>query len=322
MPWEQILTWSFLIALISAGIRLAVPVLLAVLGEIITESAGVLNLGLEGIMLVGGLAGFAATYAVEKVLGFPELAAWIGLGIGSLAGAGMGLITAVLTVTLRADQVVTGITLVILGQGLTDYLYRRQFGSAGARVTGMGEWAIPGLSNIPVVGEIFFNQTAIVYVTGLLVGVCWFLLFRTHWGLDLRSVGENPAAADTSGLNVLRIRYTAILLGSAMAGLGGAVLTVVQLNIFREGIVAGRGWIAIALVFFSRWQPLWALVGALLFGVADALQYRIQALGSKDIPYEFLLMLPYVLTLLVLLQGSARSEAPAQLGVPYYKGDR
>ncbi|MBF2026900.1 MAG: ABC transporter permease [Oscillatoriales cyanobacterium C42_A2020_001] len=322
MPWEQILTWSFLIALISAGIRLAVPVLLAVLGEIITESAGVLNLGLEGIMLVGGLAGFAATYAAEKILNLPELAAWIGLGVGSLAGAAMGLITAVLTVSLRADQVVTGITLVILGQGLTDYLYRRQFGSAGTRVTGMDEWAIPGLSNIPVVGEIFFNQTVMVYVTGLLVFVCWFLLFRTHWGLDLRSVGENPAAADTSGLNVTRIRYTAVLLGSAMAGLGGAVLTVVQLNIFREGIVAGRGWIAIALVFFSRWQPLWALVGALLFGVADALQYRIQALGSKDIPYEFLLMLPYVLTLMVLLQSSARSEAPAQLGIPYHKGDR
>jgi len=322
MPWEQILTWNFLIALISAGIRLAVPVLLAVLGEIVTESAGVLNLGLEGVILVGGLAGFAATHAIEKMVGFPELAAWLGLAVGSLAGAGMGLITAVMAVSLRADQVVTGITLVILGQGLTDYLYRRQFGSAGARVTGMDEWAIPGLSNIPIIGEIFFNQTAVVYITGLLVFVCWFLLFRTYWGLELRSIGENPAAADTSGLNVTRIRYVAVLLGSAMAGLGGAVLTVVQLNVFREGIVAGRGWIAIALVFFSRWQPLWALVGALLFGIADALQYRIQALGSADIPYEFLLMLPYILTLVVLLRGSARSEAPAQLGIPYDKDDR
>jgi general nucleoside transport system permease protein len=322
MPWEQILTWSFLVALCTAGIRLAVPILLAVLGEIITERSGVMNLGLEGVMLVGGLFGFVTTYSIEQATGWASLAAWVGLAVGMLAGALMGLLLAVLTVNFRTDQVVTGITLVLLGQGITSYLFRRQLGSLGARVQGLQPWSIPGLAKIPIVGEILFNHNVMVYLTGILVFGCWFLLSRTNWGLNLRAVGENPTAAATSGLSVEWIRYICILVGAAMAGLGGAVLTVVQLNIFTEGIMAGRGWIAIALVFFSRWQPVWALVGALLFGIADALQYRIQALGVKEIPYEFLLMLPYVLTLLVLLQKTKRSDAPAALGIPYVKGER
>lgn len=322
MPWEQVLTWSFFIALLTAGIRLAVPVLLAVLGEIITERSGVMNLGLEGVMLVGGLAGFGMAASLEQATGNASLAAWLGLGAGLLGGAFMGLLMAVLTVSLKTDQVVTGVTLVLFGQGLTAYLFRAGIGLSGTRVKGLESWAIPGLSNIPIVGEILFNQTAIVYLTVLFVYLCWFFLFRTNAGLALRAVGENPAAAETSGLSVNFIRYLAVISGSALAGLGGAVLTVVQLRLFTEGIMAGRGWIAIAIVFFSRWQPVWALAGALLFGVADALQYRIQALGLKDFPYEFLLMLPYVLTLIALLRGTSRSNTPAALGVPYIKEDR
>lgn len=322
MPWEQVLTWSFFIALLTAGIRLAVPVLLAVLGEIITERSGVMNLGLEGVMLVGGLAGFAVAASLEQATGNASLAAWIGLAAGLVGGALMGLLMAVITVSLKSDQVVTGVILVLFGQGLTAYLFRSRIGLSGTRVQGLETWSIPGLSNLPIVGEILFNQTVIVYLTALLVYGCWFFLFRTTAGLSLRAVGENPAAAETSGLNVDRIRYLAVIAGSALAGLGGAVLTVVQLRLFTEGIMAGRGWIAIALVFFSRWQPAWALFGALLFGVADALQYRIQALGSKDLPYEFLLMLPYVLTLMALLRGTGRSDTPASLGIPYMKQDR
>ncbi|NDJ17524.1 ABC transporter permease [Myxacorys almedinensis] len=320
MPWEQVLTGSFLIALLTAGIRLAVPVLLAVLGEIITERSGVMNLGIEGIMLVGGLAGFVTAQTLEQATGIASLAAWVGLLIGLLTGAAMGLLMAVLTVTLKTDQVVTGVTFVLLGQGLTSYIFRRATGLLGARVTGLQSWAVPGLSTLPVAGDILFNHNAIVYLTVALVVLCWLLLFRTHWGLELRAVGENPAAADTSGLRVQTIRYLAVMVGAALAGLGGAVLTVVQLNIFTEGIMAGRGWIAIALVFFSRWHPGGALVGALLFGIADALQYRIQALGFKALPYEFLLMLPYVLTLVVLVWGSRQSNTPAALGIPYSKG--
>lgn len=320
MPWEQILTWSFLIALLTAGIRLATPVLLAVLGEIITERAGVLNLGLEGVMLVGGLAGFMVAYAVEHGAGLPLLGAWVGLVAGLLAGMLMGLLMAVMTVTFSADQVVAGVTLVLFGQGLTTYLYRQHFASLTARVTGLENWSIPVLSKIPVLGEVLFTHNVMVYLSVALVWLCWFLLFRTNWGLQIRAVGENPAAADTSGINVKRTRYASLLLGSALVGLGGAVLTVAQLHLFREGVTAGRGWIAVALVFFARWCPWRALGGALLFGLADALQFRIQALGSKDLPYEFLLMLPYVLTLLVLLKRTRRSDVPAALGIPYVKG--
>ena len=322
MPWEQILTWSFLISLLTAGIRLAVPILLAVLGEIITERAGVLNLGVEGVMLVGGLASFMVAYGLEHGAGLPIVGAWVGLGAGLLGGMLMGLLMAVMTVTFRADQVVAGVTLVLFGQGLTTYLYRQQFASMTARVTGLESWPIPVLSKIPVLGEVLFTHNMMVYISVALVVLCWFLLFRTNWGLQIRAVGENPAAADTSGINVKRTRYASLLLGSALVGLGGGVLTVAQLHLFREGITAGRGWIAVALVFFSCWHPLRALWGSLLFGVADALQFRIQALGSKQLPYEFLLMLPYVLTLFVLLKRTRRSDAPAALGVPYIKGKR
>ena len=322
MPWEQVFTTTFLIAVLTAGIRLATPVLLAVLGEIITQLSGVMNLGLEGVMLMGGLAGFAATYYLEQATGLPELSAWIGLGAGMVAGLLMGLLMAFLSITCRTDQVVAGITLVLLGQSLTTYLYRAQPDLSNTRITGLATRSIPGLADIPVIGDILFNHNPVVYLSGGAMVLCWFLLFRTNWGLQIRAVGENPSAVDTSGLSVTRLRYLCTLTGSALAGLGGAVLTVVQLNLFIEGITAGRGWIAIALVFFSRWNPGLALGGALLFGVADALQFRIQALGSEEMPYEFLLMLPYALTLIVLLFGNARDQTPAALGIPYIKGKR
>ena len=329
MDWSTVLQWSFLTALLAAGIRLAVPVLLAVLGEIITERAGILNLGLEGIMAVGGLAGFGAAYYLENgalTLG-GILPAWLGLVAGLLAGALMGLLMAFLSVTLRAEQVISGITIVLLGVGISDYLYREGLSSMTARVTGMAPYPIPYLSRIPVVGEILFNHTPPVYLTAVLVVAVWWFLFKTTWGLQIRSVGENPAAADTSGVSVKTARYAATMLGSALVGLGGAVLTVAQLKLYREGIISGRGWIAVALVIFARWRPGLALVGALLFGIADLLQYRIQALdqvgrGGGTIPYEFLLMLPYVLTILALLLRVRRGEQPSALGRPYVKGSR
>lgn len=322
MDWNQILTTTFLVALLTTGIRLAVPVLLAVLGEIITQLAGVMNLGLEGVMLVGGLAGFATTYYLEQATGLPQLAAWIGLGAGLAAGALMGLIMAILSITCRTDQVVAGITLVLLGQSFTTYCYRAAPNLAQARVSGLAPLPIPGFAEIPILGSVLFNQSPIIYLSGLLVVGVGCLLYRTPWGLTLRATGEHPTAVETSGLNVIRIRYLCTLAGSALAGLGGAVLTVVQLNLFIEGVTAGRGWIAIALVFFSRWRPSLALAGALLFGIADALQFRIQALGSENLPYEFLLMLPYALTLLVLASRRLKDQTPSALGIPYIKGSR
>lgn len=322
MPWDQIFTLTFLVAILTAGIRLATPVLLAALGEIIAQRSGVLNLGLEGVMLVGGWAGFVTTYYLEQSTGLGELAAWTGLGAGLIAGMLMGLLMAVLSITWRTDQVVAGVTLVLLGQSLTTYLYRADPALSNARITGMALRPIPGLSQIPVVGDILFNHSPVIYLSIALAFLCRFLLFRTNLGLQIRAVGENPDAVATSGLDVIRLRYICTLIGSGMAGLGGAVLTVVQLNLFIEGVTAGRGWIALAVVYFSRRNPRLALGGALLFGVADALQFRIQALGSEEIPYEFLLMLPYVLTLLVLFFGNARDQTPAALAIPYVKGKR
>jgi general nucleoside transport system permease protein len=311
------------LGVLAAGVRLAVPILLAALGGIVTERAGVLNLGLEGVMLAGALAGFAVTAWTGPALppGAAGLAPWLGLGAGVLAGLLMGLVMAALAVSLRVDQVVAGIMLVALGQGATAYAYREAFGSLTARVPPMGPLPIPGLVEIPVVGPVLFAQDAATYLSLALVLGVWFLLFRTGWGLALRAVGEHPAAADTAGIDVARARYAAVLLGSALAGLGGAALTVAQLGLFREGVTAGRGWIAVALVIFARWRPGLALAGALLFGCATALQYRLQALDLPWLPYELLLMLPYVLTLVVLVLRARRpgDGAPAALGTPYVR---
>jgi simple sugar transport system permease protein len=325
MTWEQILTTTFLVALLTSAIRLAIPILLAVIGEIITEKGGVLNLGLEGMMLMGAMAGFVVTWNLENnptLVLEPRLAAWLGLLAGMGAGLLMGLIMAFLAVTLRADQVISSVMLVLLGQGVSAYIFRQQFDTLAARVTGFDPIPIPFLSNIPVLGEVLFNQDIAVYLTVLIVLGSWFLLNHTTLGLNIRAVGEKPSAAETSGLSVSRIRYTATLIGAALAGLGGAVLSVAQLHIFREGITAGRGWIAVALVIFARWKPSLAVVGALLFGLADAIQFRIQALGDESIPYELLLMLPYLLTILVLLRGIKKTEQPEALGEPYVRGAR
>ncbi|RIK39381.1 MAG: ABC transporter permease [Chloroflexi bacterium] len=300
------------------------PILLAVLGEIITEKSGVLNLGLEGIMLMGALAGFMTAWHLEQAQVGSTLAAWWGLLAGAGAGMAMGLIVAVLAVTLRADQVVSSVMVVLLGQGLSSYLYRQQFSSLTARIEGLPPAPIPVLADLPVLGPLLFNHDLSVYLAGLLVPATWFLLHQTTLGLNIRAVGENPSAVESSGVSVGQIRYIATLLGAGLAGLGGAVLTVAQLHLFREEITAGRGWIAVALVIFARWRPGLALAGALLFGVADALQFRIQALSGATtaIPYEVLLMLPYVLTIAVLLRGMHSQDRPERLGMPYVRGER
>jgi len=318
---SPLLSAAFIATLLTSGIRLAIPIFLAALGEIITERGGVLNLGLEGIMLAGALAGFMAAYYAEQS-GNPllvGLAPWLGMLAGMGAGLLMGLIMAVLAVSLRTDQVIASITLVIVGEGATTYIFRQQFASLTARVSSLPAVPIPFLSDLPFVGQVLFTHDLMTYLSLVLLGVAWYFLYQTTWGLNLRAAGEHPAAADTSGVNVNTVRYVAVLIGAAFAGLGGAVLTVAQLGIFNEGITAGRGWIAVALVIFARWRPALAFAGALLFGIANALQFRIQALNIEAIPYELLLMLPYALTILVLMRGVRRAEAPAALGRPYVK---
>ncbi len=325
MTLDQILSASLFVVILTSGIRLAVPILLAVVGEIITEKGGVLNLGLEGMMLMGAMIGFWVTWLLENsgtIAINPTVAAWLGLLAGAGTGLLMGLIMAFLSVTLRADQVISSVMLVLLGQGLSAYIFRQQFADFAPQVTGFRTIPVPLLSDIPIMGPILFSHNIVVYLTGLIVVGSWFLLNRTTLGLNIRAAGENPSAAETSGLSVRNVRYTATLLGASLAGLGGAVLTVAQLHFFREGITAGRGWIAVALVIFARWNPWLAVVGALLFGIADAVQFRIQALGAENIPYETLLMLPYVLTILVLFRGIKKTEQPEALGQPYIRGAR
>lgn len=324
MDWSLILNQVFLVSLVTTGVTLAIPVLLAVLGEVVTESAGIINLGLEGIMAVGAVFGFMTAFALEN--GGGPLAPWspgIGLLAGTLAGMAMGLLMGVLSITLRTDQVISGITLVVFGLGLSNYLYRQAFSTLSERLMGFEPLHIPLLSQIPVLGTLLFSYDATVYIALLLVLAVWYFLFRTTWGHKIRAVGENPGAAETSGVNVFQTRYAALLIGMALVGFAGAVLTVAQLGLYRENITAGKGWIAVALVIFARWRsPKLALVGSLLFGLADSIQYRIQALsqvgmGSQTLPYEFLLMLPYVLTIAVLLYRSKQIDQPAALGRPY-----
>lgn len=325
MDLDLILNWGFLVAILTAAIRLAVPVLLAVLGEIITERSGVLNLGVDGVLVVGGVFGFLAAYTLQTgPLG--DLSAWIGLMVGAIAGAGMGLIMSMLAISFKVDQVISGVTLVLFGHGVANYLYRQAFSALAVQTNGMSQIRIPILGELPVVGPIFFSHDPTVYLTFALVFGVWFLLNRTIFGLNIRAAGEHPKAVETAGVNVVRLRYAATLMGTALIGLGGAVLTVVQLRIFREGITGGRGWIAIALVIFARWRPWAALAGTLLFGLVDAIQFRIQAFsqlerGSGTFPHELLLMLPYIVTLLVLISSAKRSFAPEALGKPYSVGD-
>ncbi len=324
MDWSLILNQSFLISMLTTSVVLAVPILIAVLGEIITECSGTMNLGLEGIMAVGAASGFMASYYIQNQ-GGPLVAwsPWLGLLTGLLVGILMGLLMGFLVIRLKADQVISGITLVVFGLGLSNYLYRQAFTTLSERLQTFNPIHIPGVSDIPILGDLLFKFDPTVYLAIFLVIVAWFFLYRTTWGQKIRAVGENPAAAETSGISVNKTRYAALIIGTALVGLAGAVLTVAQLGLFVENVTAGKGWIAVALVIFARWRsPKLALIGSLLFGLADSIQYRIQALlqislGAQTIPYEFLLMLPYILTIVVLFTRSNKISAPAALGESY-----
>jgi ABC-type uncharacterized transport system permease subunit len=327
MDWSLIFNQTFLVSMLTAGVTLSIPVLMAVLGEIITESSGILNLGLEGIMAMGAATGFMATFFLQSQGGpLAAMSPGLGLLVGILAGVLMGVLMGFLTITLKADQVISGITLVVFGLGLSNYLYRQAFTTLSSPLRGFAPVDFPVLSQIPVLGNLLFKYDATVYLALVLVAAVWYFLFRTTWGQNIRAVGENPAAAETSGINVNVTRYAALLIGTALVGLSGAVLTVAQLGLFVENVTAGKGWIAVALVIFARWRsPKLALVGALLFGLADSIQYRIQALsqvakGATTVPYEFLLMLPYILTIVVLLYRSNLVDQPAALGRAYERG--
>lgn len=297
---------------LATDIRTAIPILIAALGFIYSERAGVVNIGAEGIMLIGALSGVAGSFYTGS--------AWYGVALAIIVCAVFGLLFAFLTVTVRADQVVVGAAFNILGLGLTTTLARVIFGvnTAPPKIDAFTNIPIPVLSNIPVIGQVLFNQNAIAYITYILIPVLHFVLFKTEIGLKIRAVGEHPKACDTVGINVYKTRYGTIIFSGMMAGLAGSYVSLCLLSFFTENMVAGRGFIALAAVIFGKYSPLGALVAALVFGAGDALQFRLQAVGTQ-IPFQFLLMVPYILTILALAGFVGRNKGPAASGVPYIK---
>ncbi len=291
---------------LEATVRTATPLALAALGETISERAGVINVGLEGVIIAG---------CFGAVVGARSGSVTAGLLAGVAAGVLAALVFALFVVWLRTDQIITGTALTLGALGLTGTLYRAVFGTTGAALSipTMRPVAIPVLSHIPIVGPALFRQPAVTYLLyGAIVAVWWFL-YRTHAGLAVRAVGEHPEAAEAAGIRPTRVQAGAVLAAGALGGMAGASLVLAQVGTFAEGMSAGRGFIAIAIVALGRWRPVGVALAALLFGAATALQYLFQSTGSQ-LPYQLFLALPYALTLVVLAAGTARVRAPAALG--------
>jgi simple sugar transport system permease protein len=300
------MTLEFTISLLAATVQSGTPILYATLGEIVTEKGGILNLGVEGMMMVGALAAFVAA----KLTGSPTLA----FVIGGLCGSMLAVLHGAVCLGFQGNQVVSGLALTIFGTGLANYLGTPFIGQS---VTGFSVVPLPGLVDIPVLGPVLFNQDPLVYVSYVLPILLWFFFHRTRWGLHVRSVGENPASAAAAGLQIHLIRWLAVLAGGFFVGLGGAYLSLAYTHLWTNGLSAGRGWIAVALVIFAYWKPMRAFLGAYLFGGVMAFQLRLQAMGTH-IPSSLLLMLPYALTVFVLVLSSwnkKNKQAPAILGV-------
>jgi general nucleoside transport system permease protein len=310
----DLITYTFIVGWLTASVRLATPILLAALGEVVVERSGILNLGLEGIMLVGALIGFVGAYLTGSL--------WVGLLLAAFSGILMNLLMGFMCITAKVNQVVAGLGITILGSGLSTLLFRLVFGlrTTPPTIQTFRAYPLPLLSDIPVIGQMFFNQNVLVYLALILVVVFWVLIYRTRLGLALRAVGERPEAVDTRGLSVDRLRYTAMVIGGAMAGIGGAYLSLANLGLFWTHMTAGRGFITIAVVIFARWNPVGALFGALVFGGASALQLAFQTLRAP-IPSDLLLMLPYVITILVLISVSRRAEFPGAFATPYSRDE-
>jgi simple sugar transport system permease protein len=306
---------SIFISILAAAVTAGTPILYAALGELITERAGILNLGIEGIMLTGAVCGFSAAVTTGSN--------WFGLFAAMFAGGAVAGIHALLCISLRANQVVSGLALTLFGTGLSGYLGKSYIGMPvphAFTVQPLGP-----LAQLPFIGPIFFQHDVLVYASYLLVPAVSFLIYRTRYGLILRALGENPAAVDALGYKVFTLRYVYVIVGGMLCGVGGAYLSLAYAPSWLENMTAGRGWIAVALVIFALWNPWRALIGSYLFGGVDALGFNLQVLGV-NIPIFFLNMMPYLFTILVLTLVMARQRgrltAPGALGLPYNREDR
>jgi simple sugar transport system permease protein len=300
---EDIFSTTVLLGILASGIRLATPYLYAGIGETFGQRSGVLNLGVEGQMLLGAFASFYVVFMTGNL--------WLGLVAALIVGAVMGLAMAFVSIELQAKQGISGIGFYLFGLGTSDLLFRTLIGSVET-VSGFQPLAIPLLSDIPYVGEVFFQQNILVYGAFLLVPVAWFVLNKTTFGLQVRAVGENPQAADSLGVSVRRVRYLTVTLGGALSGLAGASLSIALLNVFQQNLTSGQGFIAVGLVYFGGWRPWGVLMGALLFSMVNSLQLWVQVLGIP-IPSDIAVMMPYVLTIVALVVAMQRMRSPSAL---------
>jgi len=312
---NEIFSVAFITGLIAATLRMSTPIILATLGEIITERAGVLNLGIEGTMLFGAAAGFLTTLATGNL--------WLGVFVAALGGILLSLLMALLAVYFGLSQHVSGLGITLFASGLAMFIYRLAVGSPTVPpvIDPFTPMVIPLLSKIPIIGPSFFSQYSLTYITWALIPIVSVFLFRTRAGLRVRTIGQNPFAADTVGVNVNLTRTLCLAAGGAFFGVAGAFLTLAQQNMFLIDVIGGRGWIAIAMTIFGNWNPLMGAAGGLIFGFLDALQLRLQSLGV-DLPFHIFLMIPYLITILALISVSRKASVPAGLLKPYRREEK
>lgn len=306
---------AFIAGLLGAMMRMATPIIFATLGEIISERAGVLNLGIEGIMLMGAMTGFVVSLLTGSL--------WLGVLAAALVGMVLALLMAFLSVYLGLSQHVSGLGITLFSTGLAMFIYRLHVGSPTVppTVQPFKQIAVPVLSSVPVIGPGLFNQYALTYVAWVLIPVISILLYKTRMGLKIRTVGESPVVADTVGVDVTLTRTLCLVAGGALMGVGGSFLTLAHQNMFLMDVIGGRGWVAIAMVIFGNWDPVKATLGALIFGLLDGLQLRLQGLGFK-IPFHIFLMIPYLLTIVALIGVSRKATVPAGLLKPYRREEK
>ncbi len=298
---------TVILGVLASGIRLATPYLYAAIGETFGQRSGVLNLGVEGQMLLGAFAAFYVSWRTGNL--------WLGLLAAVIVGAAMGIAMAFVTVNLHAEQGISGIGFYLFGLGMSDLLFQKLVGTVKT-IQGFPALHIPVLSDIPVLGEVFFSHNILVYGAYALVPIAWFVLNKTTLGLKIRSIGENPQAADSLGISVAAVRYYTIIQGGILSAIAGASLSIGLLNVFQQNMTSGLGFIAVALVYFGAWRPLGVLGGALLFSMVNAFQLWLQVLGVP-IPSDLAVMLPYVLTILVLVAAASKVRAPSALAKPF-----
>ncbi|MCY3796821.1 MAG: ABC transporter permease [Chloroflexota bacterium] len=316
MGLDDILTAS----VFASAIRLATPYIFAALGETFAQRSGVLNLGVDGMMLMGAFTGFYAVYVAQTNAAMSEpMSLLFGVAVALIVGGLMGLAMAFVSVTLKAKQGISGIGVYLFGLGLSELLFQQWVGTPKS-VSGFPRINFPVLTDLPIVGEIFFHHNLLVYVAFALVPISAYVLNNTTFGLMIRAVGQNPEAADAMGVSVTRVRYATTTIGGVLAGLAGASLSIALINLFQQNLTAGQGFIAVALVYFGGWRPWTVAAGAMLFSFVNALQLQIKVIGA-DIPSEFAVMAPYVITIIALVFATKRHEQPTALTKPYERGE-